>query len=329
MNAIDNAAVDPLPMVVLIPTHGRPTLLERTIDSVLACHPPADREVRLIVVENGGRQGAEALLARKGTWLKPEYRYHERPNKSEALNSVLRELDEVLIVFFDDDVRMVPEILQHYARAAGQRRGGKFFGGGVKIDYEDEQPPPPWLLRHLPTSATGWHPPPDPKATIGSKLAFLGFNWAAFSSDLKAAGGFDARFGPGGLSGGTGQERAMQTALRERGVGSEYVHDAVVWHFVPASRSSPDFALQRSYRHAITVGHEWAFAGHEHTIGGVPSRLLKLALARALRIPRTWVRASEAERFVRRLEFAEVMGQIRGVRDRAKFGAADASQGGS
>lgn len=65
MSARETASGQPLPMVVLIPTHGRPTLLERTVDSVLACAPPADRTVRLIVVENGGRLGAEALLAGK------------------------------------------------------------------------------------------------------------------------------------------------------------------------------------------------------------------------------------------------------------------------
>jgi GT2 family glycosyltransferase len=309
-----------LPLVVLIPTHGRPTLLERTIDSVLACAQPVDRPVRLIVVENGGRHGAEDLLASKGTWVKPEYRYHERPNKSEALNSVLGELGDCLIVFFDDDIRVVPEILVHYAQAAGSDRAGTFYGGGVKIDYEAL--PPDWLLKYLPTSAKGWHPPPDPAAGIAPRMAFLGFNWAAFSADLVAAGGFDNRFGPGGLTGGTGQERGMQIALRDAGVRSHYVHDAVVWHYVPQSRCNPKWALGRSYRHGITLGHEMEVAAGRATLAGVPQELLVKAMLRSGHVLRAWLRGGPEARFARMSELVEVIGRIRGLRERGQQGLA-------
>lgn len=321
MSARETASGQPLPMVVLIPTHGRPTLLERTVDSVLACAPPADRTVRLIVVENGGRLGAEALLAGKaGTWLRPEYRYHERPNKSEALNSVLGELGDCLIVFFDDDIRVVPDILVHYAQAAGSDHAGIFFGGGVKIDYE--VPPPEWLVKYLPTSAKGWHPPPDPAAGITPRMAFLGFNWAAFSSDLLDVGGFDNRFGPGGLTGGTGQERGMQIALREAGVRSRYVHDAVVWHYVPQSRCNPKWALGRSYRHGITLGHELAVAPGQAVFAGVPRDLLAQAMQRGGRVLRAWLRGGPEVRFARTSELVEVLGRIRGLRERGQHGLA-------
>jgi glycosyltransferase involved in cell wall biosynthesis len=313
-----------LPMVVLIPTHGRPTLLERTIDSVLACHRPADREVRLIVVENGGRHGAEQVLAPKGTWLKPEYRYHDKPNKSEALNSVLAELGDCFIVFFDDDIRVVPEILVHYAGAAGALRGGRFFGGGIKIDYEE--PPPDWLLKYLPTSAKGWHPPPDPQASITPRMAFLGFNWAAFSSDLIAAGGFDGRFGPGGLSGGTGQERGMQIALRNAGVVSHYIHDAVVWHYVPRSRCSARWALNREYRGGITLGHEMRVTEGQKTIAGVPRHMVKLAARRMLNVARAWLREGPEARFARMSQLVELLGNIKGLRERERLRITSAAQ---
>ena len=47
---------------VLIPTHGRPTLLGRTLASLAACRlPEGYREA--VVVENGSRAGAEAVVA--------------------------------------------------------------------------------------------------------------------------------------------------------------------------------------------------------------------------------------------------------------------------
>ena len=51
-----------LPVTVLIPTHGRPTLLGRTLASLGACRLPA-AYAETVVVENGSRAGAEAVVA--------------------------------------------------------------------------------------------------------------------------------------------------------------------------------------------------------------------------------------------------------------------------
>ena len=48
-------------LTVLIPTHGRPTLLRRTLESVAQCKRPVGYEGRL-VVENGSRAGGEAIV---------------------------------------------------------------------------------------------------------------------------------------------------------------------------------------------------------------------------------------------------------------------------
>jgi GT2 family glycosyltransferase len=306
-------------MAVLIPTHGRPTLLERTIDSVLACTPPPDREVRLIVVENGGRNGAEEVLRSKGSWIRPEYRYHEQGNKSAALNAVLGEVDDCLLVFFDDDVRVDPMVLCHYAQAAGDSRSGAFFGGGFLIDYEER--PPQWMVEYLPPSARGWRPAPDAYQGLARGLAFLGFNWAAFSSDLRAVGGFDPRFGPGGTSGGTGQERAMQVALRDAGIPPRYVYDALVWHHVPRDRCSARWALGRAYRNAITVGHEMSIDPAVCRVAGVPRYLIRTAAELALRAAGAWLHAGAEERFKRTNELMVMLGTIKGIRTRWKGSA--------
>lgn len=304
------------PLVVLIPTHNRLSLLERTIDSVLACIPPEDRMVRIVVVENGGKFGAEELVARKSTWVKPEYHYFSKPNKSDALNSLIATLEDSLVLFFDDDIRADTEILLHYSRAARNLRSGKFFGGGMLADYEE--PPPSWLLDYLPASAKGWHPDAESYSGVAGKLAFMGCNWAAFSSDIKAAGGFNPQFGPGGSSGGTGQERAMQLALQQKGVVAEYVRDAVVWHYVPKSRCSVRWSLQRSYRNAITVGHEFRIAENDRTVGGVPRRMIRLALNQGLGIVKSWLRDDPGVRYTKMSNFLNTCGTIKGIRERNK-----------
>jgi glycosyltransferase involved in cell wall biosynthesis len=48
-----------LPLTVLIPTHGRPTLLKRTLDSLAQCELP-DSYHELLVIEIGSGDGAKA-----------------------------------------------------------------------------------------------------------------------------------------------------------------------------------------------------------------------------------------------------------------------------
>ena len=120
-----------------------------------------------------------------------DYMYVERGNKSHALNEALETLPNQLVVFLDDDVRFGPDLFEHYFVHSVRHGPGTFFGGPTECDYEAEIPE--WLREFLPASVRGW--------TLGSEvqeiveLGFVGLNWAAFSSDLKEAGGFDPNFG--------------------------------------------------------------------------------------------------------------------------------------
>lgn len=255
-----------LPIVILIPSHNRNALLERTLDSVLDCASPENRDVRLIIVENGGRFGAEKIVASKQSWIKPEYMFYEKGNKSQALNYVIDKLEDALLLFLDDDLRVDKFLLVHYSNAVAGNSEGIFYGGGMLVDYE--QIPPVWLLDYLPFSAKGWHP--DQHKFIADGMAFMGCNWAAFSNDIKKAGGFDPQFGPGSLLGGTGQEADMQRRLIEKGISTCYIKDALVWHYVPKARCSSEWALKRNFRNSVTKGFSMKNINPQRSVGGVP-----------------------------------------------------------
>lgn len=211
--ARDPGASAALSIFVVIPTHGRPTLLGRTIDSILACDAPPARQVQLIVVENGPKSDAEQVVAPKASWLTPEYRHVATASKSAALNSVLHELDECLMIFFDDDIRVEPTILQEHSVAACVSSSGGFFGGGMPVH---EEPPSEWLLNYLTFSARGWHSDAAFDAGLGGGLAFLGCSWSSLASDLRAVGGSDRRFGPGApqVTRGTSMRRKPHSGRR-------------------------------------------------------------------------------------------------------------------
>jgi hypothetical protein len=154
-------------------------------------------QVRLLVIENGiagARPGLEVFPG-LGEILRLEL-----GNKSAALNAGLELLSrETLIVYFDDDVLIPKGILGAYAASARRLGPDHYFGGPTTARLE--APPGKAVARYLPNSARGLSYGTAPR--MGSDF-FLGFNWAAFSSDIKAIGGFDTRFGPGSSPGATG-----------------------------------------------------------------------------------------------------------------------------
>ena len=219
-----------------------------------------------IVIENGGQFGAEQVASQAPSHLRVRYEYFEQGNKSAALNHVLSIVENDLLVFFDDDVRVSTTILQAYA-AAGIAGQNYFFGGSTDCDYE--KIPEPWL--ELPPSARGWRP--EKRNKNGKALEFLGFNWAAFAEHLRASGGFDPKVGPGGTTGARGQETLMQTKLRQHGYLPRYVPDAKVWHYVPADRCNEAWALNRAYQNGLALGIDQQ--GNCKKLFGVPRWALR------------------------------------------------------
>jgi glycosyltransferase involved in cell wall biosynthesis len=270
---------------VLIPTHGRKTLLARTLMTLGACRLPKNY-AGTIVIENGPQEGAEAAVADAAAAypdLRLRYMHVEHANKSHALNEAVATVKEGLVVFFDDDVRLHPYVLEAYAEAAREAGQGFYFGGPVAVDYE--RPPPPWLVPYLPHSARGYAL--HDRGTMAEE--YLGFNWAAFALDLKAAAGFDPAFGPGSSTGATGQESEMQKRMRAQGLRPRDVEGALVWHYVPRSRCSLRWLLRRHYRMGLSRGLHRSLGGRREDSRTTILRLVRTAaslLKRALMMDR-------------------------------------------
>lgn len=235
-------------MDVLIATHGRPELLEQSLRSLLAACDE-DHIAKVIVVENGGNDGAESIckaLAKDGP---VEYLWYSEANKSLALNFGLNHCSDGLIFMTDDDIIIDPTVIALYAAETAHYSAKAFFGGPTDTLYEEE--PDSFVKSLLPASARGWSSTPEAMLASG---CFIGFNWAAFKSDLLEAGGFNPDFGPGGRTGATGQESDMQHRLRRIGATPVYLEGARVTHQVPAERCNPDWLLRRSFRQGVERG---------------------------------------------------------------------------
>jgi len=257
-------------MVIVIATASAPATLGRTLASLIECVRPASFD-RLLLVENGDRRGVEGVVQGLRGKLNAQYLFEPARSKTMALNLALSYLNNELVVFFDDDVRLAPTVLQCYADAAETHGEGYYFGGPTSVDYEEE--PPAWLKRFLPPSAVG-HEIPCGTTEVQYPSFFLGFNWAAFADDLKKCGGFHPDFGPGRRVS-VGDESFMQFALNRRGIVGRYLPDARVWHSVPKDRCTPQWVLRRAYPNGFAAGAFSAYWAEE--------RRQRLGLARSLR----------------------------------------------
>jgi len=258
---------------VLIAAAGKPTLLARTLQSLVTTIKPPDYR-GVIVVENGPRCGIEAVVRDFSRQHRAHHLYVVEGNKSHALNCALAQLDDGLVVMTDADVRLDRQVLEAYAAASEGKIDGKFYGGPVLIDAEHGLPPE-WQRRYYPlTIAEPWRLPYCER-TLTPGQNFMGTNWAAFVSDLRAVGGFDTRLGPGAATNAAGQETEAQRRLAARGVQPIYVPEAVAWHYLHREFLDPDWILKRTYRHAL----EW---GIRRTRGGnsVAGPIARAALGR-------------------------------------------------
>lgn len=223
-------------MVILIATKGRDKLLKRTLTSISICILPKPLS-KVIVVENGSKRKTESLVLDFSSKLPIRYEYINVANKSIALNYVLKKLSNCLVLFTDDDVSFNPDTLLVYEKASLHTTHGAFYGGRVEVDYEKE--PREWLKLYLPSSARGWKHPSD------CPSCFLGFNWAAYADDIRNAGFSNPNLDVNRY---LGVETDMQIRLNQNEISRNYLHHAVVWHYVPKSRCSPIWALKRAYK---------------------------------------------------------------------------------
>ncbi|HYG07084.1 MAG TPA: glycosyltransferase [Stenotrophomonas sp.] len=310
-------------MVVMLATAGPAERLRETLKSLSECQfPEAFRET--IVIENGPRSGIGEILAEQSDVLRIRHVYVPEPNKSIALNQAIEALDDCFIYFIDDDVRFGPQVLMEYA-AAAQEKPGFYFGGPTSVDYEAR--PPEWLIPYLPPSARGWSPSVrwvSPRRALEMNACeacvegvdldvpvFRGFNWAAFSADLKRAGGFNPERGPGARTNATGQEMDMQSRLIAIGVKGKYLSRARVWHYVPRSRCTPQWTLQRAYRDGVGRGISEKQAD---TFLGFPITMLARVIALLSILLMTRSKYDPVARFELRLRVRYLLGYRKGLR---------------
>jgi GT2 family glycosyltransferase len=168
-----------MPLVsVVIPSHNRARLLERTLRSILAQHV-ADLEV--VVVDDGSHDDTAAVAIAADRRVRV-VRNPEPAGVSAARNRGIAAARGDWVAFCDDDDLWSPDKLTRQLTAADEAGTDWVYAGDVNVDER----------LHILSGG----PPPDPEAVMAglprsNPLASGGSNVVVRSKVLAAVGGFD------------------------------------------------------------------------------------------------------------------------------------------
>lgn len=305
---------EPFRCHIVIPTYCRPQLLARTLESIAQADRPHSLQ-QVVVVENAVRGGAEAVCEQFAERLPVRYFFNQPSGRSRALQYAMERIEPGLAIMFDDDIRVAPRCLTAYESAACAQGPGTYFGGAAGIDYE--QTPDTWMYEYLASSQKGYNTLAETPRQKGA-LRFLGFNLACFTEDFFAVGGMNPHLGSGALEPGRGRnpvgsEWDLQQRFQAVGVKPEFLPEARVWHYVPASDCSMAWLLNRRFR----VGVEKSLKRHNCV-----QRLITLILStpwRAVQYLVSFLIPGRRKRYLLRSKAFTWAGELQGLRDRRRL----------
>jgi len=263
---------------ILIPTHNRAALLERTIASIAAQHVPPGVEVELIVVANACSDDTVTRCQHAFKALPWPSRVVEEPTP--GLNIARRRCVEQsrgeVCLMLDDDVWLDQGWLEGMIKAFGPL-GADVVGGRVLLWWEEIAKPDwyqPFMNGLLSSNDRGEKP-----YTLASATGAIGANLAFRRSVYDAISGFRPgldRTGSQLLAGGDSDfvDRAIDAGFK-----AMYIPDASVKHWVPASRLTQSYLTGVAYGNGKSsvlkkppmsakrwlrcfVGHTWLLFGH-------------------------------------------------------------------
>ncbi len=219
-------------------TAGRPAMLRRCLQSIVAQGPPANWDISLVVVENTASPECRDLVSdvTASTAMSIVYSVEERRGIPFARN---HSMEKALatgahwILFIDDDEVVAPGWLSAFCSAA-ETMDADIFVGPVRKDY--------------PASTPTWYDcRENPAPATGTPVKHVYTNNTMMHADIVRSEGLAMRFNEAMQFTGGSDAEFFRRALDAGKVAVE-VREAVVTEEVPDSRVTLRFYLQRTLR---------------------------------------------------------------------------------
>jgi len=249
-------------LTVLICTHNRSKLLQRTLASLNAAARPHNAAVDILVMANHCSDQTPELLERyrneckSKEWLPLAWFEVPQQGKSHALNCAFPHLSGDLVAFVDDDHRVDAGYLQAVCDAAHTYPDSDLFCGRILPDWNGTEPA--WVhdtgpYRIYPLPVPNYDPGPEPRTIDDRGPIPGGGNLAARTRILEKVGPFDPDYGPSGHDlGGAEDLQWIRRALR-LGAQMQYIPEMVQYHYVDPERLKPLYLMHKAYKRSASI----------------------------------------------------------------------------
>ncbi len=223
------------------------------------------------------------------------------PGLSAARNRALAACGQHdVLAFLDDDAEVDlgwRAALTAAWDAAGPRAG--CVGGPVRPRFPAGRPR--WLGDAILPMLTALDLGPAPRALDPERQALAGANFSFRVGALRAAGGFDPRWGHAGARAWFGEDDEAQLALAHAGWEIRYAPAPSVVHVIPAARARPGALLRRRFRHGAAMARR----GRRTRARGA-----RYLISNAVLAPVALARSGRARAMERLLHVAENLGVV-------------------
>ena len=253
-------------LTVLISSHNRAELLERTLRYLNEARRPRDWSVDVLVAANACTDGTHAFLdryvrdaagppARNGA-LRVRWVAEPKPGKSHALNCAIPLLTSERVAFVDDDHRVDIAYLESVCKAATTYPGADILCGRILPDWSGSEPSwvhdqGPYRIYPLPVPRydLGDSPLPSPHETAMPGGGNLVLRTALFDR----VGDFSTAYGPVGRGLGGAEDHEWVLRAIAAGARLQYVPDIVQYHFVDPMRLKVGYVMRKAYERSASA----------------------------------------------------------------------------
>jgi GT2 family glycosyltransferase len=212
---------------VVIPTRNRPASLLRCLEALAAQTYP---EFGTIIIDDASDRPVEQVIP-EDLREKLRARVLRQPNASGAggaRNRGVAESEADIIVFVDDDVRAIPQLIAYHVQALTE--GGSGLATFGPLLPPSDWKPTPWTLWEA-AKLTDEYGKMNAGAYEPSWRHFITGNAAVWREEFLSAGAFDAAFS---------RAEDVELALRmaEQGCRFAFLPHAIGWHYPERSVAS-------------------------------------------------------------------------------------------
>ena len=306
-------------LTVLIATHNRRGLLERTLHYINEARRPQGWKIDILVAANACTDRTHTILDRYhraattptvGAGRLPlRWVAEPRPGKSHALNCAIPLLASEYTAFVDDDHRVDAGYFESVCKAAETYPGADILCGRILPDWDGSEPA--WVHDEGPYRI---YPLPVPRYDLGDRPIRSpqdtttpgGGNLVLRTTLFARIGDFSTVYGPVGRGLGGAEDHEWVLRAIAAGAVVQYVPGIVQFHFVDQTRLRVRYLLQKAYERSASAVR---LTGSGGARGLVPPFMIRKAAQYGLAVATA---AGQQQRRFFLVRLAASLGEIKG-----------------